>query len=117
MKKRFDSIEKTEYSLTETAKQLSKWTRELDTTRPVTANFVVAQTSMVSGYADAIDIAGFSYRNKDIPWGLKYFPNKQITINENPGTWDDWKQVIENPGVFSIFMWTGIDYMGERHGD
>ncbi len=117
MKKRYDEIEKTEYNLTETATQLSKWTKELDTTRPVTANFVVAQTSMVSGYADAIDIAGFSYRNKDIPWALKYFPNKQITINENPGTWDDWKQVLENPGVFSIFMWTGIDYMGERHGD
>ncbi len=117
MKKRYDEIEKTEYNLAETSMQLSKWTRELDTTRPVTANFVVPQTSMVSGYADAIDIAGFSYRNKDIPWALKYFPNKQITINENPGTWDDWKQVLENPSIFSIFMWTGIDYMGERHGD
>jgi len=117
MKTRYDNIEKGEYILAETAKQLSEWTRALDTTRPITANFVVPQTSMVSGYADAVDISGFSYRNKDIPWALKNFPDKQITINENPGTWDDWKQVLENPGVFSIFMWTGIDYMGERHGD
>ncbi|WP_298532851.1 glycoside hydrolase family 2 TIM barrel-domain containing protein [uncultured Algibacter sp.] len=117
MKARYDASKKGEFILAETAKKLTEWTKELDTTRPITANFVVPQTSMVSGYADAVEIAGFSYRNKDIPWALKHFPNKQITINENPGTWDDWKQVLENPGVFSIFMWTGIDYMGERHGD
>ncbi len=117
MKRRYDSIPKLEYSLTKTAERLAKWTKELDTTRPTTANHVVPQTSLVSGYADAVDISGFSYRNKDIPWALKNFTEKHITINENPGTWDDWKQVIENPGVFSIFMWTGIDYMGERHGD
>ena len=51
----------------------------------------------------------------EIPWGQKYFPHKQITINECPGTWDDWKQVLEHPGVFSIFMWTGIDYLGESN--
>ncbi|WP_343330808.1 glycoside hydrolase family 2 TIM barrel-domain containing protein [Polaribacter staleyi] len=117
MKTRYDASKKGEFILAETAKKLSDWTKELDITRPITSNFVIPQVSMVSGYADAIDIAGFSYRNKDIPWALKHFPNKLITINENPGTWEDWKQVLENPSVFSIFMWTGIDYMGERDGD
>jgi beta-galactosidase len=117
MKKRYDESEKGEYILAETAKKINGWVKELDPSRITTANLVVPQTSMVSGYADAVDVVGFSYRNKDIPWALKYFPEKQVTINENPGTWDDWKQVIENPGVFSVFMWTGIDYMGERHGD
>ncbi|TNJ43692.1 DUF4982 domain-containing protein [Tamlana fucoidanivorans] len=117
IKKRYDANEKGDYILTETATKVNDWVKALDTTRPTTANLVVPQTSLVSGYADAVDIAGFSYRNKDIPWALKHFPDTHITINENPGTWDDWKQVIENPGVFSIFMWTGIDYMGERHGD
>ncbi|MGB5667903.1 MAG: sugar-binding domain-containing protein [Maribacter sp.] len=117
MKNRYDASEKGEYILAETAKKINGWVKELDPSRVTTANLVIPQTSMVSGYADAVDIVGFSYRNKDIPWALKHFPNKQVTINENPGTWDDWKQVIENPGVFSVFMWTGIDYMGERHGD
>ncbi|WP_282122976.1 glycoside hydrolase family 2 TIM barrel-domain containing protein [Algibacter mikhailovii] len=117
MKKRYDESEKGEYILTETATKVNGWVKVLDTTRPTTANLVVPQTSLVSGYADAVDISGFSYRNKDIPWALENFPETHITINENPGTWDDWKQVLENPGIFSIFMWTGIDYMGERHGD
>ncbi len=117
IKANYDKAEKGEYILAETAHKLAKWTRELDPTRVVTTNMVVPQTSMVSGYADAVDISGFSYRNLDIPWAIKHWPNRHITINENPGTWDDWKQVEEHPGVFSIFMWTGIDYMGERHGD
>ena len=117
MKKRYEESKKGKYILTETARKLNSWVKALDTTRITTANLVVPQTSMVSGYADAVDVVGFSYRNLDIPWAQKNFPHKQITINENPGTWDDWKQVIENPGVFSIFMWTGIDYLGERDGD
>ncbi|GAB1856437.1 glycoside hydrolase family 2 TIM barrel-domain containing protein [Flavobacteriaceae bacterium MHTCC 0001] len=117
IKANYDAAEKGTYILAETAHKLAKWTRELDPTRVVTTNMVVPQTSMVSGYADAVDISGFSYRNKDIAWAIKHWPNRHITINENPGTLDDWKHVEEHPGVFSIFMWTGIDYMGERHGD
>ena len=117
MKARYDASVKGDYILTETAERLNGWVKALDTTRPTTANLVVPQTSMVSGYADAVDIVGFSYRNKDIPWALKNFPHKQVTINENPGTWDDWLQVLENPGVYGQFMWTGIDYIGERDGD
>ena len=117
MKARFDASEKGEYILAETAKRLNEWVKELDTTRPTTTNCVIPQVSHVSGYADAVDIVGYSYSNLTIDWALKYFPETHITINENPGSWDDWKQVIENPGIFSIFMWTGIDYMGERHGD
>ncbi|WP_440876017.1 glycoside hydrolase family 2 TIM barrel-domain containing protein [Thalassotalea sp. PLHSN55] len=112
---RYKNSEKGEYILADTAKKLNDWVKELDTTRPTTANLIIPQVSHVSGYADAVDIAGYSYRNSVIPWGQTHFPEKQITINENPGTWDDWKQVIQFPGVFSQFMWTGIDYMGERH--
>lgn len=117
IKANYDAAEKGEHILTETAHKLAKWTRELDPTRVVTTNMVVPQTSMVSGYADAVDISGFSYRNKDIAWAKKHWPDRHITINENPGTWDDLKHVIDNPGVFSQFMWTGISYMGERDGD
>ena len=115
MKARYDSWEKEDYNLGETSKKLADWVRELDTTRPTTANLIIPQVSHVSGYADAVDIAGYSYRNSIFPWSKFYFPNKQTTINECPGTWDDWQQVLEYPGVFSMFMWTGIDYLGESH--
>ncbi|XPF96012.1 glycoside hydrolase family 2 TIM barrel-domain containing protein [Colwellia sp. RE-S-Sl-9] len=115
LKKRYDESTKGEHVLADTAVKLNKWVKELDTTRPTTANFILPQVSHVSGYADAVDIAGYSYRNSVIPWAQTHFPDKQVTINENPGSWDDWKQVLQFPGVFSQFMWTGIDYMGERH--
>ena len=114
-KKRFDNLEKGDYKLAETAKKLNTWVKELDSTRVTTANLVVPQTSLISGYADAVDVAGFSYRNIDIPWANKHFPHKQITINECPGSWEDWQTVIENPEVYSMYMWTGIAYMGEAH--
>lgn len=115
LKKRYDEWEKGEYILAETAKRINGWVKELDTTRPTTANLIIPQVSHVSGYADAVDIAGYSYRNVIFPWAHKHFPHKQVTINECPGTWDDWKQVLEHPGVFSMFMWTGIDYIGESN--
>lgn len=113
LKQRYQDSEKGEYILTETAKRVNAWVKELDDTRPTTANLVIPHVSHASGYADAVDLVGYSYRNVEIPWGQTYFPDQQITINECPGSWDDWKQVLEYPGVFSIFMWTGIDYLGE----
>ena len=113
LKTRYDEWDKEEFVLSETAKRLNGWVKELDTTRPTTANLVIPHVSHVSGYADAVDLVGYSYRNVEIPWGQTHFPHKQVTINECPGSWDDWKQVLEYPGVFSIFMWTGIDYLGE----
>jgi len=115
MRERYESMDKEEYVLGETSQCIADWIRELDTSRPTTANHIIPQVSHVSGYADAVDIAGYSYRNNIFPWSKYYFPNKQTTINECPGTWDDWIQVLEYPGVFSIFMWTGIDYLGESH--
>lgn len=116
LKERYEASEKGEYILAETAERVNGWIKELDTSRPTTANLVVPHVSMVSGYADAVDHVGFSYRNMEIPWAQTHFPHMQVSINECPGTWDDWKQVLEYPGVFSIFMWTGIGYIGERDG-
>lgn len=115
LKQRYEASEKGDYILAETAKKINSWVKALDSTRPTTANMIIPQVSHVSGYADAVDIAGYSYRNVIIPWAQTYFPEKQVTINECPGTWNDWKQVLENPGVFSMFMWTGIDYLGESN--
>ncbi|RDV25246.1 hypothetical protein DXV75_11665 [Alteromonas aestuariivivens] len=95
-KARYETPEKGQYILADAAKKLNGWVKELDTTRPTTANMVLPQVSHVSGYADAVDILGYSYRNSVIPWGSTHFPNEPITINENPGTWDDWKQVLHN---------------------
>jgi hypothetical protein len=116
LKQRYDASEKGEYILAETAEKVNGWIKELDTSRPTTANLVIPHVSMVSGYADAVDLVGYSYRNIEIPWAAKHFPETQVSIHECPGSWDDWKYVLEYPGVYSIFMWTGIGYIGERDG-
>ncbi|RPD99113.1 glycoside hydrolase family 2 protein [Aureibaculum marinum] len=115
LKKRYNNSKKGEYILAETAKKINAWVKELDTTRKTTANLVIPQVSHISGYADAVDLVGYSYRNIDIPWANKHFPHKQITINECPGSWEDWKTVTDNPEVYSMYMWSGIAYLGEAH--
>ncbi|QDT70261.1 Beta-galactosidase [Planctomycetes bacterium MalM25] len=115
LKKRYDAIEKGEHLMPETARKLAAWTRALDTTRPITINLIVPHVSHVNGVVDAVDIAGYSYRGVEFGWAKKHFPDAIVTINENPGTWEDWKHVLEWPGVFSQFMWTGIAYLGESH--
>jgi len=117
MKARYDASEKGDYILVDTAKRLNDWVKELDPTRTTCANLIIPQVSMVSGFSDIVDVAGFSYRNPDIDWAQEHFPDKQVTITECPGNYDDWKKVIENPGVYSMYMWTGIGYLGERYGD
>lgn len=117
LKERYDKSPQDQYVLADTARRLAGWVKELDPSRTTTANLIIPQVSHVSGYADAVDIAGYSYRNVEIGWAQKHFPHKQITINECPGNWDDWKHVLENPGVYGMFTWTGIAYLGEANKD
>ncbi|WP_366183856.1 glycoside hydrolase family 2 TIM barrel-domain containing protein [Flavobacterium ovatum] len=113
MKARYDALPNRKYKLAETAQRLSKWVKDLDTTRPVTANLIIPVASLASGYGDALDVVGFSYQTNQYDWTKKNYPNKMMTGSENSGTWQDWNSIIENPMVFSMYMWTGIDYMGE----
>ena len=116
MKMRYENLPDRKYKLTETAQRLANWTRELDNTRPVTANLIIPVASLASGYAGVLDIVGFSYQVKQYDWSKKYYPNMHFTGNENAGTWEEWNSIIEDPMVYSMYMWTGIDYLGEANG-
>ena len=104
-----------EYTIGATAKKLADWTREMDTTRPVIANCILPSASFETGYADALDIAGFSYRRVMYDYAKKYYPNKVVMGTENLGQWHEWKAVMERPFVSGLFLWTGIDYLGEAN--
>lgn len=97
----------------ETAKKLSAWVKEIDTTRPVTANLVIPSVSMFSGYADALDIVGLSYRQAVYDYCRTHYPDKVILGTENWTRYSEWKPVVDNEYMSGIFMWTGISYMGE----
>lgn len=55
----------------------------------------------------------FSYRRVVNDYAHTSFPNKMILDAENVVQWLEWKAVIDRNFVAGIFVWTGIDYLGE----
>ncbi|MFI3236724.1 MAG: glycoside hydrolase family 2 TIM barrel-domain containing protein [Lachnospiraceae bacterium] len=102
-----------QYEIGDTAAKLAAWTKELDTTRPITANCILPSASYESGYVDALDMVGFSYRRIVYDRCHEKYPDKPIMGTENLGQWHEWKAVLDRDFVAGIFLWTGIDYMGE----
>ncbi|WP_435315164.1 glycoside hydrolase family 2 TIM barrel-domain containing protein [Cellulophaga fucicola] len=115
IKEKLSTLPKGKYDIGKTAKKLTKWTKELDTTRYVIANSILPSSSYESGYADALDIIGFSYRRVIYDYGHKNYPKLPIMGTESLGQWHEWKAVIERPFISGTFLWTGIDYMGESN--
>ena len=115
IKKRYDEYGDEQYVLANTAKKLAKWTREMDTSRPVVANCILPSVSHESGYADALDVVGYSYRRILYDYGHEHYPDKVLMGTENLPQWHEWKSVMERSHISGTFLWTGIDYMGEAH--
>jgi beta-galactosidase len=117
IRKTYNELEALEYAIGPTAQKLADWTREMDTTRPVTANCILPSASFETGFADALDVVGFSYRRVMYDYAKKYYPEKVVMGTENLPQWHDWKAIEERDFVSGLFLWTGIDYMGESHDD
>ncbi len=96
-----------------TAKKLSAWVREIDTTRFVTSGSVHPSVGFATGYLDLLDVVGFNYRAVEYDGAHKAYPNACIYGSENWATWPEWKAVNEREFVAGIFVWTGFSYMGE----
>ena len=99
--------------LATTAKQLVKWVKEVDTTRPVTCGSVLPSISLASGYGKAVDVFGLNYRATEYDAAHKAYPNLKILGSENWGAYSEWKSVQERDFVSGIFVWTGFAYLGE----
>ena len=115
IKQRFESSPEGQYVLAKTAKKLSNWVKQLDTTRPVTANLILPSVSHLSGYTDALDGIGYSYRRVIYDYGKQNYPGKMLYGSENVPQWHEWQAVIERDFIAGTFLWTGIDYLGEAH--
>ncbi|WOO39307.1 sugar-binding domain-containing protein [Rubellicoccus peritrichatus] len=109
----FNETDHGEHILAETAARLATRVRELDTTRPVTANMVIPTVSQFSGYADALDIDGYSYRQSVYEYCRERNSKHMIFGSENWAQWSEWKPVLEHEYIAGIFLWTGVCYLGE----
>ncbi len=116
IKEKLETLPKRKYDIGVTANKLAKWTRELDTTRYIIANCILPSASHLSGYTDALDMVGYSYRRVLYDYGHKNYPDKPIMGTENVAQWHEWKAIMERPFISGTFLWTGIDYMGESNG-
>lgn len=96
-----------------TAHYLSNIVKRLDTSRPVTAGLVIPSVDFVSGYVDALDVAGFNYRSQEYDIAHQTYPDKPLIGSENWGTWPEWKAALERDFIPGIFVWTGFAYKGE----
>ncbi|OBQ56684.1 glycoside hydrolase family 2 protein [Tamlana sp. s12] len=113
IKEQLETLPRGKYDIGETAQKLSRWTKALDTTRPVTANLILPSVSHLSGYTDALDVVGYSYRRILYDYGHENYPDKPIMGTENLAQYHEWKSIMERPFISGTFLWTGIDYMGE----
>ncbi|MFA0088146.1 threonine synthase [Vibrio sp. 10N.286.49.C2] len=109
------SLPKQRYDIGKTAQKLTQWVKKLDPHRPVTANCILPSVSYLSGYSDALDVIGYSYRRVIYDYGHQLYPHLPIIGNESLPQWHEWKAVIERPFIAGLFLWTGINYLGESH--
>ncbi|MGA9637526.1 glycoside hydrolase family 2 TIM barrel-domain containing protein [Flavobacterium sp.] len=115
IKENLRTLPREKYDIGATAKKLAKWTKEMDTTRYVIANCILPSSSYESGYADALDMIGYSYRRVIYDYGHKNYPKLPIMGTENVAQWHEWKAIMERPFISGTYLWTGIDYLGESN--
>ena len=98
------------------ARQLAEIVRETDKTRPVTLAAAFPELSAKLGFLDALDVAGYNYKEHLYEESHQAFPHLPFIGSENGHTLAAWKAVTDNEYISGQFLWTGIDYLGEAHG-
>jgi beta-galactosidase/beta-glucuronidase len=95
------------------ARELVAVIKDLDKTRPVTAGLASALMSNETGYADALDVAGYNYQESRYETDHNKYPKRPLYGSENGMTPDMWNSVADNDYVMGQFLWTGYEYLGE----
>ncbi|MDF1572972.1 MAG: glycoside hydrolase family 2 TIM barrel-domain containing protein [Bacteroidales bacterium] len=99
--------------LLEIASDLTRWVKELDTTRFVTAALANMPLANRVGYVEVLDIVGYNYQEKLYAEDHAAFPERVIYGSENGDSREAWEAVRDNAFISAQFLWTGIDYHGE----
>lgn len=86
-----------------------------DPTRPVTMGLFRPNVTgdYQNGFADMLDVVGQNYRENELIAAHKEKPSRIIVGTENSKTRTSWVAVRDYPAYAGMFLWTGVDYMGE----
>ncbi len=98
------------------AAMLADEVRAVDSTRPVTLAAAFPELSAKIGFLDALDVAGYNYKEHLYEDSHRDFPSLPFLGSENSHDLAAWHAVTEHDYISGQFLWTGIDYMGEAHG-
>ncbi|MCL2107473.1 MAG: DUF4982 domain-containing protein [Oscillospiraceae bacterium] len=98
------------------AQKLAAIVKAQDTTRPVTAALAFPELSNLVGYAQALDVVGYNYKENLYREDRAAYPGHVIYGSENGHGEAEWLAVRDNQDICGQFLWTGIDYLGEARG-
>jgi beta-galactosidase len=84
-----------------------------DPTRPVTQALLRPNEShdYTDGLADLLDVVGTNYRNSELLAAQQAKPTRTLIGTENH--LEDVEFLAHNPPLSGIFIWAGVDYIGE----
>ncbi len=88
-----------------------------DPTRPVTMGLFRPNVTgdYTNGLADMLDVVGQNYRETELAAAHRQDPRRRIVGTENGHNRINWLPVRDNPAYAGMFLWTGIDYLGEAN--
>lgn len=98
------------------AAKLTEIVRTYDATRPVTSALAFPELSNRTGYAQALDVIGYNYKEHLYEKDHQDYPSHVIYGSENSHDVGAWRAVLENDYICGQFLWTGIDFLGEAKG-
>lgn len=114
--RRYDNKKPDATRLTTVAKRLVDIAHAADSTRPVLSALSFPELSTRTGFADALDVSGYNYREHFYEEDHRRFPDRVIFGSENGHDPDAWYAVRNNDYICGQFLWTGIDFLGECRG-
>jgi hypothetical protein len=98
------------------ARELAGIVRKHDATRPVLTAAAFPELSSKLGFLDALDAAGYNYKEQFYAEDHKRFPKLPLLGSENGHHLAAWKAARDTEYISGQFLWTGIDYLGEAQG-
>lgn len=102
--------------LKDLAAMLAEEVRAIDVTHPVTLAAAFPELSSHLGFLDALDVAGYNYKEHLYEESHERFPQLPFLGSENSHSLEAWQAVTDNDYISGQFLWTGIDYLGEAQG-
>ncbi len=98
------------------ARELVSIVKENDPSRPVTAALAMPEISNLIGYAQALDVVGYNYKEELYKEDHAAYAGHVLLGTENRHEPENWLIVKNNPYICGQCLWTGVDFLGEAYG-